>query len=145
MAIDEKQQLLTLIKESSDEELGEMLEAALKMHLSNLQKQQKQIEADIAKTKKRLERLSSTPKPATKPKKRRKRRARRRSGPRVSDVIRQTLREAGGPLPLSKITQSVARATNRPLTDSLRSYVSQLIRRESSIRKLSRGLYGISA
>lgn len=145
-----KEQLIQMIKNSSEKELAEVYEMALKMHLSSLQNQQKQIEREIAKAKKELEGLSSAPtkiaakKTAARNPSPTKPVRRRRSGPRVSDVIRQTLKDARGPLQLSKITEAVSKATSRPLTGNLRSYVSQLLRREPTVRRLSRGMYAIT-
>lgn len=152
MTNDPRQQIIEFVESCDERQLDGIYKTALSLHLETLQKKQKDLEKQIADTKRHLAALSGKP---AKPKRKRvkkvakkpaavKARKRRRSGPRVSDLIRQTLRTAGGPMSLDAISKAVAAASGRPMNDNFRSYIAQLMRREQSIKRLSRGQYAIS-
>ena len=141
-----KQLLSEIIEKAEERDLAELLKATLSIRLDRLQQDQDRIAREIAATKAQLQELAGAPEPPSQqPIPRQPRQSHKpRSGPRVSDIVRQTLHDAGGPLPLTAITKAVAKAIGKPLTTSLRSYVSQLVLREPTIKRLSRGLYAVT-
>jgi CHASE3 domain sensor protein len=139
MKIDQKAFLTELIENTEESQLGEVVKAILSTRLAHLQQEHERIARELAATESQLKELTATLEPPSRPTRK------PRSGHRVSDIVRQTLRDVRSPLPLDAIAKAVAKATGKPLTNSLRTYVGQLLQREPTIKRLSRGLYAITA
>jgi predicted nucleic acid-binding protein len=131
--------LAEIIDSLEESVLAPIVQTAFSVRLAHLQQQRDQIAQQIAATEAQLKAISGRADAAP------KRRIAARAKPRTSEIIRQTLRAAAGPLPLDAIVKAVAKATGKPLTVSLRSYVGQLLMREPAAKRLSRGLYAIGA
>ncbi len=133
-----KELLIEYIDRTDESQLTDVLKTALSIRLAGLQQERSRIAQEIEKMEAQLQELSGRQGPAAQAG------PRPRSKPRTSEIVRQTLRSYGRPLPLDAIVRAVSKETGRPLTNSLRSYIGQLLQREPAVKRLSRGLYAIS-